>query len=64
MTLTIITYKNDKGEWIAKCEDLKLYSYGNTSENAVDRLKKIIIFYSQSIMKYEEGMKFDGEEIN
>ena len=35
--------------FVAKCKELDIYSYGSTSENAVERLKKVISFYIQSV---------------
>ncbi|MBN1899437.1 MAG: hypothetical protein JW827_11720 [Spirochaetes bacterium] len=53
MTLTVEVYKKNK-EFIAKCKELNLYSYGQSSEKAVQRLHKIINFYLQSADEYLE----------
>lgn len=55
MLLTIEISKKDT-DFIAKCKELNIYSYGKTSENAVKRLKKVIKFYIQSAGEYiDEG---------
>ncbi len=51
MTLTIEIFKEDP-YFVAKCKELDIYSYGETSDNAVERLKKVISFYIQSVGDY------------
>jgi len=51
MTLTIEVFKQD-ASFIAKCRELDIYSYGSTSDDAVERLKKVITFYVKSVGDY------------
>ena len=51
MTLTIEVFKQNLN-FVAKCKELDIYSYGNTSDCAIKRLKKIISFYVQSVSEY------------
>lgn len=51
MILTIEILKKDTS-FVAKCKELNIYSYGQTSEKAVQRLKKVIKFYIQSAGEY------------
>ncbi len=53
MVLTIEVFK-EKNEYIAKCKELNVYSYGDSSEKAVERLHKIIYFYLQTADEYLE----------
>lgn len=53
MILTIEVFK-EKDEYIAKCKELNVYSYGKSSKKAVERLHKIIYFYLQSANEYLE----------
>ncbi len=51
MRLTIEIFKQDSS-FVAKCRELDIYSYGLTSDDAVERLKKVISFYVQSVGEY------------
>ncbi|MBU1075722.1 MAG: hypothetical protein KKH98_00420 [Spirochaetes bacterium] len=51
MVLTIEIFKK-KRNFVAKCKELDIYSYGSSSEMAVKRLKKVIAFYVQSAGEY------------
>lgn len=51
MFLTIEVVKR-RVDFLAKCKELDVYSYGDTSELAVKRLKKVIKFYIQSAGEY------------
>lgn len=51
MILTIEIFK-EKNEYIAKCKELNIYSYGKDSQKAVERLEKIINFYFQSANEF------------
>jgi predicted RNase H-like HicB family nuclease len=51
MVFTIEIVKDEK-QFIAKCKELNVYSYGSSSEKAVQRLKKVISFYIQSAAEY------------
>ncbi len=51
MTLTIEIFKQESN-FVAKCKELDIYSYGHTTEDAVQRLKKVISFYVQSVGEY------------
>lgn len=51
MVFTIEIVKNQE-EFIAKCKELNIYSYGDSSEKAVQRLKKVIGFYVQAACDY------------
>ena len=59
MTLTIEIFKEDL-KYVAKCKELDIYSYGQTSDVAVKRLRKVISFYVQSVGEY---MGEDSKEI-
>ncbi|MDD5066129.1 MAG: hypothetical protein PHF84_03685 [bacterium] len=59
MVFTIEILKNEK-QFIAKCKELNVYSYGNSSDKAVQRLKKVISFYIQSASEY---LNLDNAEI-
>ena len=71
MTLTIEIFEQDAC-FVAKCKELDIYSYGNSSENAVDRLKKVISFYIQSVGdftddgpgKVKKSIKIEDKYIN
>jgi len=64
MILTIEIFKQEEN-FVAKCKELEIYSYGNTSENAIARLKKIILFYVNSIEEYmDEGKREIKLKIN
>ena len=47
---TIIFKKNSN--FVAKCKELDIYSYGQTSEAAIQRLRQVISFYVQSVGEY------------
>lgn len=51
MILTIEIFRQE-AYYVAKCKELDIYSYGYTSENAVQRLRKVISFYVQSVGDY------------
>ena len=51
MVLTIEVFKKQK-RFVAKCKELDIYSYGASSEKAVQRIKKVIAFYVQSAGEY------------
>ncbi len=51
MVFTIEIVKNNQ-EFIAKCKELNIFSYGHSSEKAVQRLKKVIGFYVQAACDY------------
>lgn len=56
MVLTIEVIKKEQ-KFIAKCKELDIYSYGASSEKAVQRLKKVIAFYVQSAGQYLDENK-------
>ncbi len=51
MRLTIEIFKQDR-DFVAKCKELDIYSYGNTSDDAIKRLKRVITFYVKSVSEY------------
>lgn len=59
MVFTIEIVRDEK-QFIAKCKELNVYSYGPSSEKAVQRLKKVISFYIQSAAEY---LDVDSSEV-
>jgi len=51
MVFTIEVFK-DKQEYIAKCNELNIYTYGKNDTDAVERLKKVFNFYIKSAEEY------------
>ncbi len=61
MIFTIEVFKNEK-EFVAKCNELNIYTYGSDDETAVKRLKEVINFYIKSAAEYmdiKEDMSTD-----
>jgi hypothetical protein len=48
MTLSIKVFERD-GAWIAKCVELDVFSYGASKDQAIDRLRKVVNFYINSV---------------
>jgi predicted RNase H-like HicB family nuclease len=48
MELQIEVFKEKEGSYIATCPKLEIYSYGETPDIAIDRLKKVVNFYMES----------------
>lgn len=50
-----------EGEYVANCPELDVFSYGETREQAIERLKKVIVFYAETAS--ELGYKIDAQQI-
>ncbi len=51
MIFTIEVFKKDN-EFVAKCNELNIYTYGKNDKNAIERLRKVINFYIESAAEY------------
>ncbi len=63
MLLTIEVFK-EESEYIAKCKELNVFSYGKSSEKAVKRLHKVINFYLQSATEYLDPISNEIKELS
>lgn len=48
MYFSVDVFQKDRETFVASCPEFDIYSYGNTIELAVDRLKKVVGFYIES----------------
>lgn len=48
MYFSVEVYRKDTETYIASCPELDVHSYGQTTESAIERLKRIVNFYLES----------------
>ncbi len=60
MVFTIEVYK-EGNEFVAKCKELNIYSFGSSSTQAIERLKQIISFYIQEVLNLDNKIP-EGKE--
>ena len=60
MVFTIEVYK-EGNEFVAKCKELNIYSFGSSSTQAIERLKQIISFYIQEVLNLDNKTQ-EGKE--
>lgn len=58
--LSIKVWEKDK-EFVATCPELDVYSYGKTRDQAMSRLKKVIVFYAETASQL--GYKIDPGDL-
>ncbi|MCS6985632.1 MAG: type II toxin-antitoxin system HicB family antitoxin [Leptospiraceae bacterium] len=60
MDLSIKVWPKD-GEYVASCPELDVFTFGQSPQQAVERLKKVIVFYAETASQL--GYKIDAKEL-
>jgi predicted RNase H-like HicB family nuclease len=54
---SVDVFRKDLETYVASCPELDIYAYGDSIENAVERLKRVVSFYMESAE--EQGMTLE-----